>query len=132
MQYNIDEVETEISIINEENIVKEESDDKTDEQETKNKIADFVSNPDNASIWYKNITHVEWKTDKKIAIGAKIAFKARFMSRKLAYIYEIVEFIPKEKMVMRTADGPFPMETTYLWKVIDKKRYKPFCSEQAW
>jgi catechol 2,3-dioxygenase-like lactoylglutathione lyase family enzyme len=34
----------------------------------------------------------------------------------MAYTYEIVEFVPGERLVMRTADGPFPMETTYTWQ----------------
>jgi hypothetical protein len=34
----------------------------------------------------------------------------------MAYTYEIVEFIPNERLVMRTIEGPFPMETTYTWE----------------
>ena len=34
----------------------------------------------------------------------------------MAYTYEVAEFVPGGRMVMRTADGPFPMETTYLWQ----------------
>jgi hypothetical protein len=33
----------------------------------------------------------------------------------LAYTYEIVELVPNERLVMRTAEGPLPMETTYPW-----------------
>ncbi|GGF28837.1 hypothetical protein GCM10010954_29920 [Halobacillus andaensis] len=29
---------------------------------------------------------------------------------------------PGQKLVMRTVDGPFPMETTYRWKAIHENR----------
>ena len=37
----------------------------------------------------------------------------------MAYTYEIVECIPNERLVMRTAEGPFPMETQHTWETID-------------
>jgi len=33
----------------------------------------------------------------------------------LAYTYQVAEWEPGRRLVMRTADGPFPMETTYEW-----------------
>jgi hypothetical protein len=45
-----------------------------------------------------------------------VAFVARFLGRRLAYTYELVAFEPGERLVMRTAKGPFPMETTYTWR----------------
>ena len=49
-------------------------------------------------------------------VGSRIAFVARFLGRRLAYTYEVVELVPGERFVMRTAEGPFPMETTYTWR----------------
>jgi hypothetical protein len=39
-----------------------------------------------------------------------------FLGRRLAYVYEVKEIVAGERFVMSTADGPFPMETTYTWR----------------
>jgi hypothetical protein len=44
-----------------------------------------------------------------------VAFVAQFLGRRLAYTYEIAEHTPGQRLVMRTQEGPFPMETTYTW-----------------
>ncbi len=87
-------------------------------------VAEYSMNPDNAPEWYVNIKSAEWLTSKPLTTGSQIAFKAEFLSKKLSYVYEVTELIPGRKMVMRTADGPFPMETTYTWEAIDKNTTK--------
>jgi uncharacterized membrane protein len=78
-------------------------------------VAGYASDPDNATAWYENIEAVEWKSPKPVAVGARIAFVAKFLGRRLAYTYEVREHVPGERFVMSTAEGPFPMETTYTW-----------------
>jgi uncharacterized membrane protein len=83
------------------------------------KVFEYASNPDNAPSWYQNIKSVEWKTPKPARVGTKVAFVAQFLGRRLSYVYEFIEFIPGGKLVMRTSEGPFPMETTYIWQSVD-------------
>ncbi len=85
-------------------------------------VAAYAANPDNVPAWYVNIKSVEWQTPPPVSVGSRIAFVAEFLGRRLAYTYEVVELIPGERLVMRTAEGPFPMETTYTWEAVSEGR----------
>jgi uncharacterized protein YndB with AHSA1/START domain len=79
-------------------------------------VAGYAADPTHAPEWYVNIAAVEWETSPPVQVGSRMRFVARFLGRRLAYTYEVVDLVPGERLVMRTAQGPFPMETTYTWQ----------------
>lgn len=79
-------------------------------------VAAYAGDPSNAPEWYANIRSVDWQTPPPVAVGSRMDFVAQFLGRRLAYTYEVVTLVPGQRLVMRTADGPFPMETTYTWE----------------
>ncbi len=82
-------------------------------------VASFAGDPGNAPQWYANIASVSWQTPPPVSVGSRMDFVAHFLGRTLTYTYEVVELDPNRRLVMRTADGPFPMETTYTWTEAD-------------
>jgi uncharacterized protein YndB with AHSA1/START domain len=86
------------------------------------RVAAYATDPSSAPEWYENIEAAEWKTHPPLRTGSRVAFVARFLGRRLAYTYEVVDHVPGKRLVMRTAEGPFPMETTYTWEDLGKDR----------
>ena len=88
----------------------------------RDEVAAYAGDPSNAREWYVNIQQVRWRTEPPLRVGSKMDFVAQFLGRELAYTYEVVELMPGERLVMRTAQGPFPMETTYEWIAVGPGR----------
>jgi uncharacterized membrane protein len=90
----------------------------------RSRVVAYAADPSNAPEWYVNIDSVEWQTPPPLAVGSRLAFVAQFLGRRLVYTYEVVELVPGERLVMRTAQGPFPMETTYTWETVGESATK--------
>ena len=79
-------------------------------------VAAYAGDPGNAPEWYANIRSVEWRTEPPVRVGSQMDFVAHFLGRRIAYTYEVTDLVPGERLVMETAQGPFPMRTTYTWR----------------
>lgn len=88
----------------------------------RDRVADFATDPTNAPAWYANIRSVAWETAPPLRLGSRFTFVAQFLGRSLTYTYEVVAFEPRERLVMQTSEGPFPMETTYAWEPRDDQK----------
>ena len=82
----------------------------------RDEVSAFAADPTNATAWYSNIKAVEWETPPPALVGSRIRFTAQFLGRTLDYTYEVQAFEPGRRLVMATAQGPFPMKTTYTWE----------------
>jgi hypothetical protein len=78
-------------------------------------VAAYAGDPTYAPGWCANISPVHWQTPPPMGVGSRLDFVDRFLGRTLAYTYEVIEYGP-HRLVMRIAQGPFPMETTYTWQ----------------
>lgn len=81
----------------------------------RDEVAAYVCEPDNATAWYARIETAEWQTSRPLAVGSRFEFAARFLGRRLAYVYEVQELVAGERFVMASTEGPVTMETTYTW-----------------
>ena len=79
-------------------------------------VSRCAADPDKAPLWYRNIKSVEWKTPRPVQVASRMDFVAHFLGRRLAYTYEIIEYVPDKRLTMGTSGPPFPMETTYTWE----------------
>lgn len=76
----------------------------------------YAADLDRTASWYRNISSVEWLTDRPLEVGSRVAFSAKFLGRALTYTYQVRDLIPGRRLVMSTDESPFPMETTYTWE----------------
>lgn len=81
-------------------------------------VAGYTMNPLNAPAWYQNIRSVRRLDQEDFRLGSRTAFEARFLGRDLSYTYEVTTLLQDQELVMATAQGPFPMRTTYKFETV--------------
>ena len=52
-------------------------------------VAAFAGDPSNVCEWYENIKSIEWEGEPRLEVGARMAFVAQFLGRRIVYTYEI-------------------------------------------
>src|SRR6476469_9543289 len=70
-------------------------------------VAAYAGDQSHAPEWYANIDSVDWQTAPPTGVGSRLAFVARFLGRRIEYVYEVVELVPGERLVMQTDGKPF-------------------------
>jgi hypothetical protein len=79
-------------------------------------VARYCCDPDNATAWNANVKAVQWETNPPLSVGSRFRFSSEFLGRSLEYTYEVVELVAAERLVMRSAQSPFRMETVYTFR----------------
>ena len=79
-------------------------------------VAGYCCDPDNVTAWYANVKAVQWETDGPLSVGSRLRFTSDFLGRRLTYTYQVVELVPSERLVMRSDQSPFRMETAYTFQ----------------
>ena len=82
----------------------------------RDEVAAYAGDLTNAPEWYTNLRGLEWKTEPPVGVGSQVEFIAMFLGRELQFVFEIREWVPGERLVMASAEGPFPLETTFAWE----------------
>ena len=82
----------------------------------------IAGDPSHAARWFSSVRRVRWHGEPRVAEGEMVDYVARFLARDLIYTYRIITLVPDERIVMRTEQGPLPLETTCTWWDEDGER----------
>lgn len=86
----------------------------------KEKVTEFALYPGNVPNWCAHIKSVEWDNNAPLRAGAKLVFTERVMRRPQQHVYEVVEIIPGQKVIMISHTNGMQMETTVAWQAINE------------
>jgi carbon monoxide dehydrogenase subunit G len=68
-------------------------------------VFDYLSRFDSAAEWDPGIASAKMLTPEPVGLGSRFALVARFVGREVPLDYEIVEFDPGRRVVLRAENG---------------------------
>ncbi len=78
-------------------------------------VSSYVCDLPNAVHWMSKVSAARWDDGSEAKAGAKVVFST-FASKDVEdWVWEVVDFAQGEKLVMKTASGPFPQQVTWTW-----------------
>jgi hypothetical protein len=83
------------------------------------KVAEFATNPDTVYLWYAPIRSVEWQSPPPLQVGSKLAVTIEWFGLLLQNSFQVVEYIPGQKLIVRSVNEIFQLEITLGWHAID-------------
>lgn len=86
----------------------------------KERVAEYASDPENAPYWCKNIKSVQWDSEAPVRAGTRLLVQEQIMRRNMQNVYEVVEIIPGQKVVVKTRSNGMKIDTTVGWQAIDE------------
>lgn len=78
-------------------------------------VVAVAGDPTQAPRWFSNVRSVRPHDEQELATGSRFDWVSRFLGRELVYTYTVLDLVPQERLVVRTEQGSFPVETTFVW-----------------
>jgi hypothetical protein len=76
-------------------------------------VAAFAMEGENDPRWIGGISTARRLTPPPTDVGTRVERIARFMSRRIEYVMDVIELVPNERIVLESVQAPFPMRVTY-------------------
>lgn len=82
-------------------------------------VAAYVFDNSNDPIWIGGISRSELEGEPPIRVGSRVRRTASFLGKRIEYVNEVERLNPGLLLEMRSVEGPFPMQLTYIFADVD-------------
>jgi hypothetical protein len=76
-------------------------------------VAAYAMDSENDPRWIGGISSARRLTPPPTGVGTRVERIASFRGKRIEYVMDVVEHVPRKRIVLKTVKGPFPMEVTY-------------------